>query len=357
MNTRLRLKGLVLLTVLALLAALSVAMYDKTFHRVVRVRAEVARAGLQLNVNGDVRLRGALVGRIASVSRSGDHAVIGLALEPDAARAVPDGSTVRILASTLFGQKYVELVPPAHPGAAVHDGDVLAEDRSGAALEVGAVLDRLEPVLTAVRPHDLSVTLDALATGLKGRGEEIGALAADTRTLLAGLDSSLPQLVTDLELLARVSTQYAAVAPDLLGVLDDLSVTSTTVTARKVAIATLIAQVTRFSGVGRAFLARNAPALAALVRDSHPVTGVLARYSPVFGCLFAGLLNAEKPVAETFAGGLFHVHMTLGKQAKGYTAADRPEFGNLDRGPDCGRLPHPTGVIPDFASSKDGVGP
>jgi phospholipid/cholesterol/gamma-HCH transport system substrate-binding protein len=337
---RLRWKGLVLLVVVVSLVALSVAIYDKAFEDVVRVRAEVDRAGLQLNENGDVRLRGALVGRIESVRSDGDHAEIGLALRAGAARAVPAGSTVRILPTTLFGQKYVELVPPStRTGRSVRAGEVLREDRGGVAIEVGALLDRLEPVLVAVRPHDLAVTLDALATGLEGRGDKIGRLAVDTRALLAGLDRSLPLVVEDLALLARVSTRYAAIAPDLLRALDDLSVTSATVTSRKAAIAALLAEVTRFAGVGRGFLDRNAPALASIVRDSRPLTRVLARYSPEFRCVLAGLLVAEKAASGPFVDGIFHVRMTLGKQAKGYTAADRPRFEHVGKGPSCVGLP------------------
>ena len=355
---RLRGKGVVLLLVLALLVAFSVATYRKTFQSAVVVQVEVDRAGLQLNEYGDVRVRGALVGRIGSISQRDGRAVIELALDPDSARGISSASQVRILPTTLFGQKYVELVPPSadRAGRALRDGDLLVEARGAAAVEIGALLDRLEPVLSAVRPQDLMLTLDAVATGLDGRGEKLGRIAVDTRALLAGFDASLPLLVRDLRLLARVSTQYAAIAPTLLEALDDLSVTSATVTGRKAAIATLLAEVTRFSGIGQAFLERNTPALASVVRDARPVASLLSRYSPEFGCLLAGLRIAERAAATPFTDGTFHVRMILGKPVRGYTAKDLPLFGNAGRGPDCVSLPRATGPVPAFGSAVDGVG-
>lgn len=336
---RLQAKGVVLLLVLALLVAFSVATYRKTFQSSVRVQVEVDRAGLQLNENGDVRVRGALVGRIDSIRQQGDHAMIGLALDPEAARAISSASQVRILPTTLFGQKYVELVPPADgAGRAVREGDVLIEATGAAAIEIGALLDRLEPVIAAVRPQDLMVTLDAVATGLDGRGEKLGWLAVDTRALLADFDESLPLLVRDLQLLARVSTQYAAILPDLLGALADLSVTSETIAARKTAIGSLIAEVTRFAGVGDEFLEQNTPALASIVRGSRPVAELLGQYSPEFRCLLAGLRIAERAAAGPFEGGVFGVHMTLGAQGKGYTAKDRPTYNHVGDGPSCAGL-------------------
>lgn len=358
MKRHLELKGVALLLVLAALVAFSIATYEKAFQAAVHVEVTVPRAGLQLNQNGDVRLKGALVGRISSVRQVGDHAVIGLALDPAAAQGIPDDSVIRILPTTLFGQKYVELVRPVDSTArAVRDGDVLHEDSGASAIEIGALLDRLEPVLTAVRPHDLAVTLDALATGLNGRGEEIGALATNTRALLADFDRHLPQLIRDLRLLADVTTTYADLAPDLLRLLANLTVSGRTVTDRRLALAALLVDVTDFAHLGTGWLERNTPALAEIVRDSRPVARVLQTYSPEFGCLLAGLLVAEKAVEGPFdAQGIFQVHMTLGSQAKGYTAKDREVLGDVGRGPHCAGLPVSPTPVPAFTSANDGVG-
>ena len=119
------------------------------------------------------------------------------------------------------------------------------------------------------------MTLDALATGLEGRGEKLGRLGTDTRALLADFDAHLPQLVGDLRRLGDVSTTYADLAPDLLQVLRNLSVTSATVSEQKLAIAVLLREVTEFADLGSDFLDRNAPGMAA----SRPVPRWVAERS------------------------------------------------------------------------------
>jgi hypothetical protein len=115
--------------------------------------------------------------------------------------------------------------------------------------------------------------------------------------------------------------------------------------------------VERASGIGATFLARNAPTTAALLHDSAPVLAMLARFSPEFGCLLAGLIDDEKISSGPFQHGIFQVRMVLGAQAKGYGPQDVPVLGDAGRGPTCAGLPHPTFPVPAFLSAMDGVGP
>ena len=111
-HRRLQLAGVVLIATLAALVALSIAIYNKKFTNFTTVTVKAERAGLQLAKFGDVRMHGALVGRVSSIESDGKQAVITLSLSPDAARTIPDDVSVRILPTTLFGQNFLELVPP-----------------------------------------------------------------------------------------------------------------------------------------------------------------------------------------------------------------------------------------------------
>ena len=61
-HRRLLVAGVAFLTIIALLVALSIAVYQKRFVSVTTVTIQADRAGLQLPKFGDVRLNGALVG-------------------------------------------------------------------------------------------------------------------------------------------------------------------------------------------------------------------------------------------------------------------------------------------------------
>src|SRR4051794_2603282 len=100
-HRRLLVAGVAFLTVIALLVALSIAVYLKTFDRVTMVTIRADRAGLQLAKFGDVRLNGALVGQVRKVDQDGKQAVITVALQPDEAEQIPDNVKVQILPTTL----------------------------------------------------------------------------------------------------------------------------------------------------------------------------------------------------------------------------------------------------------------
>ncbi|HEX6443734.1 MAG TPA: MCE family protein, partial [Streptosporangiales bacterium] len=171
---RYQLYGLGFVVVLALLVALTVGVYQKRFTPVVDVTVDAQTVGTQLNVGGDVKVRGVLVGEIRAITSDGRTARIHLALDPAQAKRIAASTTARFVPKTLFGERYVELERVAQPGERhLEPGDVVPEDRSAAAVAVNRVLDDLLPVLQTLDPAKVSATLTALAQALSGRGERI----------------------------------------------------------------------------------------------------------------------------------------------------------------------------------------
>src|SRR3954468_12925739 len=225
-----KLYGIVLLAVAAALVALSILQFNQAFTPANHVTVHIGRAGLQLLPGSDVKERGIIVGSVESISSTRDGADIKLRLKPSQAEQIPDNVSVRLLPKTLFGEKYVDLVPPAQPsGSHLADGGVISEDQTAETLEIDEALNDLLPTLRAVPPADLNRTLTALATALSGRGEERGATIADGGAYLRAFNPHLPQLQHDMAALATFSHTYADAAPALLHMLGNLTVTSTTV--------------------------------------------------------------------------------------------------------------------------------
>ncbi len=233
-HRRLLVAGVAFLTAIALLIGLSIAVYQKVFADVTMVTVKADRAGLQLAKFGDVRVNGALVGAVRTVSQDGDEASIEVALAPDAAEEIPDNVEVQILPTTLFGQKYLAFVDPESPSSSsLQDGDVIPSDRVETNVELNRILSNLFPLLRTVRPADLNATLNALATALNGRGEELGVTLEKLDSYLGAIDDHLPTLRKDLILLADVADTYAVAAPDLIGILRNVTTTSRTVLEKR----------------------------------------------------------------------------------------------------------------------------
>jgi virulence factor Mce-like protein len=349
---RFRLYGLVFLLVVALLLALTVAIYQKRFTPVVEVTLRSDRAGLQLLPRSDVKVRGLIVGEVRDIRATAAGAELGLAIARDKAPLIPDNVSARLLPKTLFGEKYVDLVLPRQPGPAIRGGAVIAQDRSRTAIEIDKVLNDILPVLQAVRPEQLNATLNALATALQGRGDQIGRDIDQLNVLLRKYNPKLPAIIHDIDALADVSDVYNAAAPDLLRVFRNLSVTSDTIVAKRNTIEDLIPTVTDVAGQGRQFVDENAPKLIGVNIANRPALELLATYAPEFPCVFRGLV-ALKPKVEEAVGGSgpqLNITLEISKPRPPYkNPLDLPEHKDF-RGPECYGLPNPQVPFPELVA-------
>jgi phospholipid/cholesterol/gamma-HCH transport system substrate-binding protein len=354
---RLVLSGVAFIVVIALLVWLSIAIYNKTFIRFTTVTVETSRAGLQLARLGDVRYHGVVVGQVRDISQTGDKAIIELGLDRDLADTIPSNVNVEIVPTTLFGAKYVSLVEPEDASTeGIRDGTVITADRVSTSTELNEVLADLFPLLRAVAPADLSRTLTALATALNGRGEALGTTLSRLHEYLAALNTHLPTLRRDLELLDSVARTYVDAAPDLLSSLDDLSVTANTVFTQGPELAALLNRLTSLGRRGSELLAQNEDLLDRTLSAAAPVLGLLAKYAPQHYCLLMGFHLLHPLLNKVYEGGAVKQNVRIPvPQVRAYDERDVPEYGD-QRGPRCYGLPFdppPRAFFGHFADGTD----
>ena len=350
-HVRLLVAGLAFLTTIAMLIGLSIAIYQKAFDRVTTVTIHADRAGLQLARFGDVRLNGALVGQVRKVGEDGKQAVITVALQPDEARQIPENVSVQILPTTLFGQKFIALVPPSSPSdRPLADGAVIPASRVETNVELSKILANLFPLLRSVQPADLNATLNALATALGGRGEQLGETMDELDAYLAKIRVHLPTLREDLVRLADVADTYDAAAPDLLGVLRDVTVTSHTVVDRRQQLGTFFSDLGGLADTSTRILRDNQVHLIRVGQVTEPMLRLLAVYSPEFPCLLKGAHRYEPRLSQTFGGNQVKQYVEFGtQQYRAYDQRDRPRYGEVGHGPWCLGLPNPPVPAPPVA--------
>lgn len=355
-SLRLQGLGIIYLAVLAVLIWASIASYNKVFTDHITVQIDAGNAGSQLNVGGDVRMNGAIIGRVSRVSTGASGARIAIQIDRSDAQKIPRTAVASILPTTLFGQKFVELNSSADPATGpLEDGATLREDPSVKSAELTDVLNRLEPVLTAVEPADLAKTLSALSTGLEGRGQKLGDLINSAGSYLGSLNGLTPEFEHDLSLLSTVSGQYADVAPDLLATTGNLTTTFRTLDQRSGDLADFFKNVTDVSTVGERLLRANQINIAESARLARPTIELLAEYSPELVCVLEGFKTNSELAAAQVIGGSIQGDFTIGTQKPGYTRQDALEFGDLGTGPSCRGLPDPQVPYP-AVQLNDGVG-
>ncbi|MDX6372791.1 MAG: phospholipid/cholesterol/gamma-HCH transport system substrate-binding protein [Nocardioidaceae bacterium] len=355
-HARLLVAGVVFLTCIALLIAFSIAVYQKRFERVTMVEIHADRAGLQLAKFGDVRIHGVLVGQVRSVSENGKEAVIKVALDPAAADEIPANVSVQIIPTTLFGQKFISFVRPDNPSKeGLHDGQVIPSDRVETNVELSKILADLFPLLRAVEPAQLNYTLNALATALEGRGEQLGQTLDELDAYLGAISDKLPTLRQDLISLANVADIYDLAAPDLIDVLGNLTVTSKTIIDKAADLDVFFSDLQGLAVTSTRVLSDNERNLIRVGRVTEPVLKLLAIYSPEFPCLLEGAAKYAPVLAKSFGGNQVKQFLEFGTaQYEPYHADDRPVYGEVGHGPWCSGLPNPDIPIGPVAF-KDGT--
>ncbi|MFB4306802.1 MCE family protein [Actinomadura sp. GTD37] len=152
-----------------------------------------------LVVGHSVQVADIRVGTVTGIRLAGYRARVTMSLR----ERVPAGTTATIAKSSLLGENYVRLVPPA--GARLDTGPFLA---SGATIGRTSVQPDLEQISEKIGP-----LLAALG------GQDIATISAESAT---ALDGKGPELNTLIARAADVGDQYAAASADLGRALDSL---------------------------------------------------------------------------------------------------------------------------------------
>ena len=114
--------GLATVAVIAGIVAVAVGLFRGSFTEAVPVTVVSRRAGLVMNPDAKVKMRGVQVGKVASIeSRPNGQAALHLAMDPSQLGLIPANVLVDITSTTVFGAKFVE--PRLVHGSTVEGSD------------------------------------------------------------------------------------------------------------------------------------------------------------------------------------------------------------------------------------------
>ena len=294
------LTGLATVVVLAAIVGVAVGLFRGSFTKSVPVTVLSPRAGLVMNVDAKVKMRGVQVGKVDSIEpRANGQAVLHLAMYPSDMHLIPANVLVDITAPTVFGAKFVELVPPAQPSArSLHAGQVL--DSQHVTVEVNTVFKHLTEVLGTLDPAKLNETLGAIGQSLSGRGQKIGQAFSDLDSFLVKFQPTLPALSHDIAVSAEVFNAYADAAPDLVKTVANSARISQTFVDEQHNLDELLISAIGLADVGNDVLSANRKGLTDLVHLLRPTTDLTNEYNKALWCGFAGLAELAKnpPLSE-----------------------------------------------------------
>lgn len=228
------------------------------------IRAVFTHVGQGLDQFSDVRIRGVRVGTVSHLELNDEGRAVVTMLIEDGVR-VPDTASAAIEPLSIFGPKFVELVPGGNEGSGPFlepdedDPPIILDTNAPTSLE--DMFDRAEGVLRAMEPQDLVTIVDTLAESLDGNGERfdrilqdlgiIGDLAADTADEARRFVDDSAQLGS---VLGPRGDELVDTARNLNQLLPELA-------AREDNFSTLLDQTTRLAQEASALLADNAEAI------------------------------------------------------------------------------------------------
>jgi len=352
------LAGLATVAVLVGIVFFSIGMFRGSFGTTVPVTVISQRAGLVMNPEAKVKMRGVQVGQVQSIESGPDGvAVLHLAMDPSAMPDIPENVNVDITSSTVFGAKFVEFVAPEDPSPkSLAEGQTLSSQH--VTVEINTVFQQLTSVLKSIDPVKLNETLAALSGALKGRGEQLGQTVTDLSQFLERINPSLDNINRDLELAPAALSGYADTAPDLLGILENTTTVGDTLVDQESNLDAFLLSAIGLADVGNDVVGTNRQPLTDLMRMLVP-TGVLAsQYNENLRCGIQGLVPFIHSPPPDRPGVDVTANFTLGVERYRYPQ-DLPKVA-AKSGPSCAqqKLPVvPTGFRPPFLVTDVGANP
>jgi phospholipid/cholesterol/gamma-HCH transport system substrate-binding protein len=341
-RSHVRIAAAILAAILVAATVFTYLSYTAAFTSTDTVTVVSPRAGLVMETDAKVKYRGIQIGEVKQIEYAGDRAKLTLAIRSDEMRFIPANAPVRIAGTTVFGAKSVEFIPPEdaqqtslRPGAEVQASDVQ--------LEVNTLFQTLTDVLGKIDPINLNATLSALGEGLRGNGDDMGALLEGLNYYLQRLNPKLPALQEDFRKAAEVTNIYGDAGPDIARILDNAPTISNTIVDQQHNLNTTLLAATGLANNGTATLEPAADNYIAAIQRLRAPLKVAGEYSPVIGCVLKGTAVAVDRFAPIIGGirpGLF-VSSNFLPGSPAYTYPESLPIVNASGGPNCRGLPDP----------------
>ncbi|RDI66205.1 MCE family protein [Nocardia pseudobrasiliensis] len=331
-----KLAGLAMVLSLAAVVAVALTMFAGGFTSTETVYIDAQRAGLVLDPDAKVKLRGVEIGRVKAISYTGDNARLQLAIQPDQMKLLPANVGVDIRSTTVFGAKYVNFTLPQHPSAKHLDPGVTVNARS-VTVEFNTLFQHLSDVLAKIAPEKLNATLTALGTALQGRGDKLGQLLADSDQYLRDINPSLPDLQRDLQTSVGVTNLYADTVPDLLRTTDNAAVTGGTIVRKQESFDAVLMNLIGLADTTRPILSDNEQSLVTALDLLRPTTALLNEYRTGLNCVIEGIGSRVDIMNQIFGGSGAGVLLNAGFMPGGEPyryPQDLPKV-NATGGPHC----------------------
>jgi phospholipid/cholesterol/gamma-HCH transport system substrate-binding protein len=300
-----KLLGVAVLLVAALVLWLVYLQFRGAFTPKTPLTMLSSRAGLVMDPGSKVTYNGVQIGRVASISEVQQNgrpaAKLMLDIYPRYVKLIPANVDAKIVATTVFGQKYVSFTSPKNPTPQRITPQQVIDARS-VTTEINTLFQTITSISEKVDPVKLNLTLSAAAQALAGLGDKFGQSIVNANAILDDVNPQMPQIRHDIRQLAGLGDTYANAAPDLFDFLNNAVITSRTINQQQKDLDQALLSAAGFGNTGADIFARGGPYLARGAADLVPSAQLLDTYSPELYCMVRNFHDIE-PTVRTYLGG------------------------------------------------------
>ncbi|MDT7734992.1 MAG: phospholipid/cholesterol/gamma-HCH transport system substrate-binding protein [Mycobacterium sp.] len=299
-NQPFRIAGTVVFLIAALVLWLVYQFYSGDFVDKTKLTMLSDRAGLVMDPGSKVTYNGVQIGRVADITeirQDGKPAAkFTLDVYPKYLHLIPANVETKIVATTVFGEKYVSMTAPKHPlPQRITPKNVI--DVRSVTTEINTLFQTITSIAQKVDPVKVNLTLSAAAQALSGLGDKFGQSLINGSATLDEINPRMPIIRHDIQQLATLGDTYANAAPDLLEFLNNAATTAHTIHAQEKDLDRALLAATGFGATGADIFNRGGPYLARGAKDLVPSAQLLDTYSPALFCGTRNLHDAEPKVA------------------------------------------------------------
>jgi phospholipid/cholesterol/gamma-HCH transport system substrate-binding protein len=274
------------------------------------------RAGLVMDPGSKVTYNGVEIGTVGTVEEVDvggiPKAKLSLNITPKYIDLIPANVETDIMATTVFGNKYVSFSSPKNSVAQrINSSDVI--DVSSVTTEINTLFETITSIAEKVDPVKLNSTLSATAQALTGLGSRFGESIVDGNEILDDVNPQMPQIRHDTQRLADLADVYAQASPDLVEFLENAASTARTLNDHQGDIDQALLAAVGFGDTGADIFERGGPYLVRGFADMIPSSELLNDYSPELYCTIKNYHDVEPKIAAASGG-------------NGYSAVTRTEL-------------------------------
>lgn len=251
-----------------------------------------------------VQMSNVVIGSVEALELKGYRARIRIGIVDG--RRVPVGTRAVIRRTSLLGEHFVDLVPPAgfdpKRGPFLRDGDELAE--TATQLDVEQLAERALGVVGAVSGDGLGAVVEAGGTALAGRGATLNQAIAQSADVVSTLREQQAAVTSTIDALAHLGATTAPSSEAIGALIDDLSNATAVVAANRDRLVVTVDTLVNLARITneRVFIPHT-QRIVTLLAQVNPLLGALATRTDALTNLVANIEMFNDRLPKVVANG------------------------------------------------------